>query len=87
MFIQKARRGGLDSGSSEASRQELCHVARLTLDAGYDYWVTVPTGRAPDIKAQEGEELITQTIQMFKGPAPPDDHHAMDAHLLGQGCP
>ncbi|MGH9363716.1 MAG: hypothetical protein ACRD1B_00410 [Thermoanaerobaculia bacterium] len=85
-FIQEVHRAHLSNKDTEANRRRLCHEVRLTLNAGYDHYVTVPSGRSPDVPLRDGEEVVTTTIKMFKGPPPPGDHHAMDAHLIEQAC-
>ena len=80
-FIEEARKAS-PPRDSKANQRALCHAVKLTLEAGYDYWKTVPSGRSPELQAQEGEEIITQTIRMFKGAASPEDHEAFDARKM-----
>jgi hypothetical protein len=85
-FIQEVWPAGLSKRDVEARKQSFCHGVTLTLDAGYDYYVAVPTGRPPDVPLHAGEEVVTATIKMFKGSPAPGNHSAIDAHLLQQVC-
>lgn len=83
--------------NSEADRREsvelTCHLARLTLAAGFDSYETVDRDRTPDLQARDGETLMLAEIRMRKGgrfspealrtgPLSSDEQRRMDARFV-----
>src|SRR6476660_6188696 len=71
-FVQEIRKGAPSVARSDqkADDRMLCHLAELTVAAGYDSFQTVPSGSSPDLQPGKGEFVSTATIRMFKGVPP-----------------
>jgi len=80
-YISKAKVRDTEAERLEG-RDLACHLASLTLSAGFDSYEVVPTDRRPDLLKREGETISMATIHMGKGLPAPDEHRLMDARLL-----
>jgi hypothetical protein len=64
------------------SRDLMCHLAGLTVSAGYDFFVPGPPGFHPDLTAGADQTVEVATIRMFKGHPSPDNHSQIEARVL-----
>ena len=77
-FVQEIRPASSDPGE----KARLCHLADLTLSAGFDYWKSEKSTQSPTLAAAEGERLFIQTFRMYKGTPPANDKTAFDARTI-----
>jgi len=83
-FVQRVSKAAIRD--TEAERQEgrelTCHLATLTLSAGFDSFEVIPSTRGPDLHAREGESVSMATIHMRAGHPTLEEHSRMDARLV-----
>jgi hypothetical protein len=87
IYVQEVRRGTAAAQMDRKAEHELlCHLARATLQAGYETFETVGSSGSPDVVAGPGEFVNTATIRLSRGRHPVADGSRVDARVVRRMC-